>query len=328
MTQQPEPGEGMTRLGIFVTHPIQYFAPMWRALAAAPGLELSVHFFSDHSVAGGVDPGFKVAVSWDVPLLDGYGHEFIRRDGDLAAPRSMALPDARERITPEHFDVVMIHGYMYAFERQVLRAARADGVRVLMRGELNDLDPIGGRSRVKVLLRDLYLRWFYAQVDLFCYMDEEARRHLLRLGVPESKLFFSPYSVDSALFEEQRQSTTRGEARAALGIDDDARVLLFSGKLITRKAPMLLCEALKRSAHPEKVVLIVLGEGEEREAFEREARALLGDRLLMPGFVNQSQLGPYFVAADVFVMPSLLETWGLVVDEAMHFGLPVVTGSM
>jgi len=48
----------------------------------------------------------------------------------------------------------------------------------------------------------------------------------------------------------------------------------------------------------------------------------------MPGFVSQSQLGPYFVAADVFVMPSLLETWGLVVDEAMHFGLPVVTGSM
>lgn len=84
---------------------------------------------------------------------------------------------------------------------------------------------------------------------------------------------------------------------------------------------------MRRSAHLEQVVLIVLGDGEKRESFEREARALLGDRLHMPGFVNQSQLGPYFVASDVFVMPSRRETWGLVVNEAMQFGLPVISGS-
>ena len=43
----------MPRLGIFVSHPIQYFAPLWRALAAVPGLEVVVHFFSDHSIRGG-----------------------------------------------------------------------------------------------------------------------------------------------------------------------------------------------------------------------------------------------------------------------------------
>ena len=53
-------------------------------------------------------------------------------------------------------------------------------------------------------------------------------------------------------------------------------------------------------------------------------RPLLGERLLMPGFVNQSELGRYFAAADVFVLPSAYDTWGLVVNEAMHWGLPCV----
>ena len=50
----------------------------------------------------------------------------------------------------------------------------------------------------------------------------------------------------------------------------------------------------------------------------------MGRQLLMPGFVNQSQLGRYFAAADVFVLPSEFETWGLVINEAMQFGLPVI----
>jgi glycosyltransferase involved in cell wall biosynthesis len=47
----------------------------------------------------------------------------------------------------------------------------------------------------------------------------------------------------------------------------------------------------------------------------------------MAGFVNQSELGKYYIAADVFVFPSLYETWGLVLNEAMQFGLPAVVSS-
>lgn len=318
---------GSVRLAIFVTHPIQYFAPLWRVLAASPEIDLLVHFFSDHSVRGALDPGFGVTVAWDVPLLDGYRHEFITRDADLRAPGSVGLPDARRRLTREHFDAVMIHGYTHRFERQVLRAAHASRLQTIIRGELTDVPPFGGRSRARAVVRDLYLRWFYRHIDTFCYVGEEARLHLRRRGIAESRMFFAPYSVDTALLEVQRSSISREAARRALGLAENQLVLLSSGKLIARKAPLLLVQAIGQIRDRERLALIVLGDGELKAQLEAEARPLLGERLHMVGFVNQSELGRHYAAADVLVHPSYFETWGLVVNEAMQFGLPAVVST-
>ncbi|HVN40832.1 MAG TPA: glycosyltransferase family 4 protein [Myxococcota bacterium] len=315
------------RLGIFVTHPIQYFAPLWRSLAATHGLDLKVHFFSDHSVRGGIDPGFGVSVAWDVPVLEGYPHEFITRDAPWQKPGRVSLPDVRNRIRREHFDAVLVHGYSARFERQVLRIARAAGVRTLLRGEFAEVIPFDGRSAWKSVLRTIYLRRLYSRIDAFCHLGEEGRIHLVRHGVPGDKMFFSPYAVDTELFEKQVCSLDRAQCRQELGIEEDQVVLLFSGKLIPKKAPLLLVEALRRLPRLEKVVLLVVGDGEQRAQVERDARAVLGDRLLMPGFVNQSAIGRYYASADIFVMPSHYETWGLVVNEAMQFSLPVVVST-
>ncbi|MDB5298975.1 MAG: glycosyltransferase [Phycisphaerales bacterium] len=316
------------RLAIFVTHPIQYYAPMWRRLAMTPGLEPVLHFFSDHSARGGLDSGFGVNVAWDIPLIDGYEHRFLERTADLSRPRTVALPQARQLLADGKFDAVMIHGYTHAFERDVVRAARALRLPVLMRGEFTDVTPDTGRTRIKSLVRDFYLKWFYRHVDVFCYIGEEARLHLQRRGIDKDRMFFSPYSVDTALFENQRAQFDRRRAREELGIDDGQTAVLFSGKLIPRKEPLLLVNALALLPDRQRVSLIVVGEGELRQQVESEARALLGTRLTMAGFVNQSRIGKYFMAADVFVLPSKFETWGLVVNEAMQFGLPVIASSM
>ncbi|HEY7152874.1 MAG TPA: glycosyltransferase family 4 protein [Gemmataceae bacterium] len=316
-----------TRLGIFVTHPIQYFAPLWRELAADPNLSLRVHFFSDHGVRGAADPNFRVTVAWDVPLLEGYDHTFLSRNADLSKPLSIALPEARRTLREGQFDWVLIHGYTYRFEIQVARAARRLGVPVLLRGELSDAK---GRQNqwYRRLLRERYLKWFYKHINRFCYIGENARRHLRRLGVPEERLFFSPYSVDSQLFEEQYRRFDREQCRRELGISSEQFVVLFSGKFIPCKEPLLLLEAVARLADKDRLTLIMLGDGEQRAESARRAMALLGNRAILPGFVNQSQLGRYFRAADLFVLPSSqFETWGLVVNEGMHFGLPAVVSS-
>src|SRR5688572_2676036 len=319
------------RLGIFVTHPIQYFAPMWRELAATPGYEVVVHFFSDHSVRGGVDPGFKVPVSWDVPILEGYEHRFLRRDGDKLSPRMIRMDDPERVLREGKFDVVMFHGYTNGFERQLARTCPRLKIPVVMRGEFSDVPQFGGRGKIKSLARQMYLRWFYRHVDAFCYIGEDAKRHLTRYGIPAERMFFSPYSVDTKLFDQQKRQFNRTDARRELGIADDQVALLFSGKMIPRKDPMLLVRALRMLEAPDvhpgllsRVVLVVVGDGELKDEVEREGRPLLGDRLKMPGFVNQSQIGKYFLASDVFVLPSHHETWGLVVNEAMQFGLPVI----
>ena len=311
------------KLRIFVTHPVQYHVPLWRGLAAHPALDVKVFYFSDHSVRGGLDPGFGVPVSWDVDMLSGYAHEFLAREQDLTAPASVRIPDVRALLAREKPDWVLFGGYMFGFERQLALWSRRAGARVLLRAEFSD-SSYGRRSAWKAALRDATLRAFYSRVDRFCYPGRGGLRHLLRLGVPEPRCYFSPYSVDDSLIARAKAEITRESARESLGLPDGCHALLFSGKLIPRKAPLTLLDALERTPSRDKLALIVLGDGELRREFEARARPLLGERLILPGFVNQSQLGRYFRAADSLVLPSLHETWGLVVNEAMHYGLPVL----
>jgi glycosyltransferase involved in cell wall biosynthesis len=311
------------RLRIFVSHPVQYHVPLWRALAAHPELDLKVFYFNDQGLRGGVDEGFGIPVTWDVDMLSGYDHAFISRDADLSRPGTIRLEDPVGLLRSEHADWVMIAGYMRPFERQLVKAAKRVGARVLLRGEFCDLSEFQ-RGIIKSLARDHYLRWFYRRVDAFAYPGELGRQHLVRLGVPKERMFFSPYSVDHEFLLSTVQGMTRDSSRRALGIPEDRFVILFSGKLIPRKDPLLLLDAIEALPDRSRVGLIILGDGELREEVTRRAQALLDDRFIFPGFVNQSGLGNYFLASDVLVLPSRFETWGLVVNEGMHFGLPSI----
>lgn len=282
---------------------------------------MKVHYFSDHSVRGGIDSGFGIPVTWDVPLLDGYRSEFISKQADLKKPRSVRIPDPEALLQKEKYDCVFIHGYTRAFERQLICAARRVRAKVIMRGEFSDAR---ARSRIKAFARNIYLRWFYTRVDAFCYIGTNAKEHLLRRRVPEKKLFFSPYSADTALLETQKRTFSRDAGRRDLGIGDSDFAFLFSGKLMPLKRPLLLLNALDRVPDKQKVHLIVLGDGELRDSTVELGHRVLGSRFHYCGFVNQSKLGKYFQAADAFVLPSERETWGLVVNEAMQYGLPAI----
>ena len=233
------------RLAIFVTHPIQYFAPLWRGLAAS-GMDLKVFFFSDHSVSGRLDSGFGVNVKWDVPVLEGYQSEFISRGADLERPSSVAIPDPDGLLDKEKPEVVMIHGYRNRFEQQLTKICRKRGIPTVLRGEFSDAPTYHGRSRLKGLLRSIFLKRYYRRITSFCFIGQIARQHLLSYGVAEKQLFFSPYSVDTDLFEKQIALLDRSRCREELKIKQDETVLLFSGKLIPRKAPLLILDALNR----------------------------------------------------------------------------------
>lgn len=315
-----------TRLSIFVTHPVQYHVPLWRALARDPRVDSKVFYFSDHGVRGGIDKGFGVNVAWDVDLLSGYEHEFISRDIPVDRLSEARIADVDSLLRSEAPDYIMVCGYMHKFERQLVLAAKRHRAKALLRAEFSDLS-FGSRSLAKRIARSAYLKWFYGRVDHFCYPGEHGREHLLRHHVPPERMFFSPYSVDAAQLVNQKGQLSREAARAELGLADHEFTFILSGKLIPRKNPFAVLEAIRGLSDTSTIALIVLGDGELRQPFCESARALLGRRFIFPGFVNQSQLGRYFLAADALVMPSLHETWGLVVNEAMHYGLPCIVST-
>lgn len=314
---------GAVKIGVFATHPVQYQVPLWRALARSPGADAAVYYFSDHGVRESLDRDFGRPVAWDVDLLAGYRSSFLRRNTGVSTSRGVRVPDCDRLLLNERFDWVVLTSYAHEFERQLARLKKRHGYRIFLRAELTDERPIGRFRRLLTgPLRTAYLRWFYGRVDAFGVIGSAAAAHLARFSISAERCFPSPYCIDTDFFEAQVQGAQRTHCRTSLGFGAENTVLLFSGKLIPRKAPALLLEAAARL--PAETMVVLLGDGELRPGLERRFRPLLGRRLLMPGFVNQSELAPYFAAADVFVLPSRFETWGLVANEAMQFGLPVV----
>lgn len=310
------------KLAILWSHPIQYLAPLWRALASRSDLELIVIYFDDFGVSGQVDPDFGLPVSWDTPILDGYDSEFVKTGGGHDRPLTMRLPNAAAFLQSRSIDAILIGGYTRPFEIQAIRAAKRLGIKVLMRGEFSDFKP--GRSVVTSVLRDAYLRRIYRKVDAFFAIGTVARHHLERLGVSPEKIFFSPYAVDSDFFEDQSRSLDRRSIRQDLGIAQDEFAFLFTGKMIERKRVLLLLDAITEIPGAERPSLILVGDGPLMEQVSDRGKDLLGARLHLGGFVNQSELAKFYVAADAFVLPSQYEAWGLVVNEAMQFALPAI----
>jgi glycosyltransferase involved in cell wall biosynthesis len=147
--------------------------------------------------------------------------------------------------------------------------------------------------------------------------------------VSPDRLVFSPYCVDATPFQadEAARARLRADARRELRVGDDERVILYSGKLSQRKGVELLPDAVRLlpPALRERVTLVFVGDGEERAALQARGASAPSVKTIVAGFQNQTRLSPFYHAADVLTLPSRhAETWGLVVNEALHHGLPCV----
>jgi glycosyltransferase involved in cell wall biosynthesis len=324
------------RLAYLVSHPIQYQAPLLRRIAQEPDIDLTVFFGSDFSVRGYRDEGFGVGVKWDVPLLDGYKHVFLPklRDGEnvsVACPLNFgilsALRGGASGASGARFDALWVHGYATVNAMHGMIAAKALGIPVLLRAEswLRDR----GRSGLTLGLKRMFfagLKQLVSGVLPIGTLNAEYWQHYFGDDVPQ---FSMPYAVDNGYFAGRARDAAgaRGELRAELGLDAARPVILFASKLQERKHCDDLIAAYGRLASGEAEpipYLVIVGDGEQRPALERQAAATGLDGIRFCGFRNQSELPRFFDLATVFVLPSRHEPWGLIVNEAMNARRPVV----
>jgi len=295
------------KLTYLVSHPIQYQAPLLRRIDAEEGLELRVVFENKPADQGFYDSGFRQKVEWDIPLTEGYGHVFLA-DTDLASEI-------------RNSDVLWLHGWASPIMRKALGMARRLGVPVLMRGENCDLampDGTGPRG----WLKRCYIGWILRRCDAFLAIGAVNENYYLRRGVARDRIFRVPYAIDNESFAAKAKAARphRNDLKAEFGIDPERKVVLFAGKFMPRKRPDLLVQAMKSVDLPgEKPALVFVGGGE----METELRTLAPEAVFL-GFKNQSELPPLYEMADVLVVPSEREPWGLVVNEAMACGTAVI----
>lgn len=317
-------------LGIFSTHPIQYQVPLWRKLASRDDLRVHVFYASDSSVRGEMDLEFGVPVKWDVPLLAGYEYSFLENKARNPGPEKgfwgLNCPEIKSIFEREQFDAILLHGYSRFFDWQIFWHAWHKKIPVMIRGDNREGTGVK-RSHFFEFIRSTILRQLYKRISIGLAVGNYMRRHFLRHGMAEWSVVNCVHCIDTDLMQQKKNEwlPKKTELRAKAGIPPDAIVLMFSGKLAPRKNPLLLAKSLSLVKNRERVWVLVAGDGALRNEFETALKKVLGERVVFPGFVNQSELGKYYAMSDVLVLPSSWgETWGLVVNEAMLFGLPAL----
>jgi|HubBroStandDraft_1064217.scaffolds.fasta_scaffold01155_9 glycosyltransferase involved in cell wall biosynthesis len=316
-------------LTVVETHPVQYHAPVYRELESTLGIPVTAIYGSDFSVAGYRDREFGASFRWDTDLLSGHSVSFLStvaaggaRSADRVSARGLGA--ALRAAKP---GAILLTGYSPRFYRAAWVAAWRARRPLLLRAETTDHAQNRGMARERV--RTAALRLLYRSCARFLYVGQRSSDHFRRLGIPREKLVFSPYCVDTKAFEpsEEARGRLRAATRESLGIRETEPLILFSGKLSERKAPGLVLRAVKSlpGETRSRITVAFMGSGELQPALEQLAGSSPKIATHFLGFQNQTQLSPYYHAADLLVLPSLhSETWGLVVNEALHHGVPCV----
>lgn len=316
------------RLAVLATHPVQYYAPLFRTLAER--VELMVYYGQRGSPEQQAAAGFGVAFEWDVDLLAGYSSTFLDNVAtrpDLSTFPGTDTPDVGARLDADGpFDALLVLGWYQKTFWQGVLAARRRGIPVLVRGDSRLAPPGSGlKGRLKDVARHglypLALRGFAAALPVGAHSERYYRAY----RYPADRLFRSPHAIDTAWFAERGTAEAGRALREEVAIGPSETVVLFAGKLVPFKRPGDVVDALARMREGGTTArLMIAGSGSLEDEVAARADAT-GVPTTFLGFCNQSRMPAVYAAADVLALPSTArETWGLVANEALACGTPVV----
>lgn len=320
-----------------VSHPIQYFVPLYAQIAADPGMDFEVLFCSRHGIEKRVDKEFGVAVQWDIPMLEGYRYRFLknhaRRESLEGFFGLVNFGIIKVLFSAPKNSVVWVHGWGAATLVMAVFFGKIFGHRVFLRGENTAVIENAKPGSFKKKVNTFWLgRILFKMADVFLAVGKQNRAYFRQMGVPEEKIAFAPYCIDNRRFTGffEKNKGRAAAVRAGLGIPAGKKVIVFSGKYIEKKRPLDLLRAVAALPNRAEVFTVFVGEGHLRAEMEDFIQNNgMGAEVMLTGFVNQSRMPEYYLAADLYVMCSgLWETWGLSTNEALCFGLPVVLSDM
>ncbi len=314
------------KLLALLSHPIQYQAPFFKEISKCPEIDLKVLFYSSWGQDDYKDEGFEKVLKWDIPVLEGYKSEFLSNISpfpDVSTFWGMINPGIIKKIKDEKCDAIWIHGWNSFTNWLGMFTAFSYNVPVLLRAESNLLDePVFPKK----ILKQIGLKSLFKKVSGFLSIGSYNSRFYKYYGVSKEKIFNVPYCVNNDFFISKAKELLprKSELKKKIGLPADLPVILFSGKLIDAKCPMDLLKAYTKVFAKYKCALVYVGDGKLRKMLEEYARENNLEFVYFMGFRNQTELPEFYAMSDIFVLPSSSEPWGLVVNEAMCFGLPVI----
>lgn len=314
------------RLAIVASHVIQYQDPFFRLLAADPEIDLTVIYCSQFGAVSYRDEEMKTELAWDIELLQGYRHVFLRNftpDFNRGYTR-LINPGIVPALARGRYDaVIFFTGWGAVTALLGMATCRLLRIPFFLYGDSSMPPPV---TSARSALRAGFLRMIFGLTTGFMVSGMRNADYYAHYGADRRTFFLLPWAIDNARFAAAAQMT--GDERLALrarhGIAPDAMVILYSAKLLPRKDPFTLLRAFARMRHRGRAALVFMGDGELRPALEAHVREKQLANVHFLGFINQREIPRVYAMSDVFVLPSIVEPRGAVINEAMACGLPVV----
>lgn len=310
----------MKRLAIVASHVIQYQDPFFRLLAREPGIDLTVIYCSSAGAETYRDEDMKTTLRWDIDLLQGYRHITLRNFGFGDGYTRLINPGIVPAIARGRYDaVIFMLGWGSISALLGIAACRISQTPFYLYGD-SSFPPPATTFRARV--RAAFIRAVFRLASGFMTSGVLNAQYYRHYGGDPKTFFLLPWAVDNERFETASRFAPgeRDELRARYGIGRDRVVFLFSAKLVARKDPLTLLRAYRRMQHRDRAAIVFMGDGELRPQLEQPP----SDGVHLIGFINQADIPKHYAMCDVFVLPSLYEPRGAVINEAMACGLPVI----
>lgn len=313
-----------SKIAIITTHPIQYNAPLFKKMSENPSLYVKVFYTWGQSSSSLFDPGFGVNRSWDISLLEGYEHTFLpnlaKNPGShhFWGIRNPSIIHELDKFKPQS---ILVFGWNFYSHLLVLIKYRGKAT-LIFRGDSTLLKETN-QSFLLNLARRTILKLVYFNVDFSTYVGTYNKEYYLRHGMKSSKLIFAPHAIDNSRFESESDVHMNDALlwKRRLNIPSENLVFLYVGKFEHIKNIKHLIQSFKKIENA-NINLILVGTGPLEGEFVNEAKE--DNRILLLGFQNQQVMPKVYRLADILVLPSLSETWGLVVNEAFASGIPAI----
>ena len=314
------------RLAIVVSHPIQHFVPLYRALASRDDIQLCVFYASRVGLDPYFDDEMQMEIAWKIDLLADYPHVFLPGAGAAKSSELLATldPDLDQALGEFDPDAVMVYGYSMALSKRAARWANDLRRRLLM---ISDSELRQPRPLLKRIVKQFVVRRHYRRVDAFLTVGDENARYYRHYGASSERIFRSPFTIDETSYREAaiRREATRADLIDRHDLPNDALLALFVGKLSDRKRPQDLVEAAARlrDRTTRPVHALLAGGGELHDELAGRVKSE-GLPVHLLGFVNVDILPLLYAGCDVLVHTSQADPHPLVCSEAACIGMPMV----
>lgn len=323
------------KIAIVAPTPFYYHVPLYRQLAKAPAIDLTIYYCSDETLRGAeVEKMYrsKGKMIAEEDILAGYKYKFLKNYSPFPSylrwPFGLINPEIWREIKEGKYDAVALQSWTNLTWWLTFLVCLRFNIPVLFMTDSNFfLEP--SKSKLKIGLKKILLgKFLFKKATGFLTSGTANEEFYKAYRVPEEKMIRMPFSwgYEQLLAKAQKLKLQRENLRKSFGIQKNDFILLFVGRLSKEKSPHILLDAYNQVSFQNKKLFFV-GDGPWRPRLEKYINDLKMKKVYFLGFQSREEVLNFYTLADILILPSNDETWGIVVNEAMCFGLPIIVSN-